>query len=62
MPHHKSLQYLMIVQIFLVIDTQRIVADMSFKTDIKSVRIRQNKIIVALYNKVFVLDLFSMEI
>jgi len=52
----------MIVQIFLVIDTQRIVADMSFKTDIKSVRIRQNKIIVALYNKVFVLDLFSMEI
>lgn len=35
---------------------------MSFQSNIMQVRIRQNKIIVALRNKVFVVDLFSMEI
>ena len=35
---------------------------MSFQSNIMQVRIRQKKIIVALRNKVFVVDLFSMEI
>ena len=37
-------------------------ADLSFKSSIKSVCIRQNKIVVALYNKVFIVDLFTMQI
>ena len=37
-------------------------ADLTFKTSIKSVSIRQNKIIVALFNKVFIVDLFTMQI
>ena len=35
---------------------------MSFQSKIMQVRIRQNKVIVALKNKVFVVDLFTMEI
>jgi hypothetical protein len=46
----------------LLVDTQRIVADLSFKSSIKSVCIRQNKIVVALSNKVFIVDLFTMQI
>ncbi len=44
------------------IDTQRIVADLTFKSNIKNICISQNKMIVALYNKVFIVDLFSMQI
>lgn len=35
---------------------------MSFKTTIKGVKIRQQKIVVQLYNKVFLINLFTMEI
>jgi hypothetical protein len=43
-------------------ETQKIIADLSFQSIIKAVKIRQNKIVVALYNKVFLIDLFTMEI
>ncbi len=46
----------------LYIDTQRIIADMSFKSNIMQVKIRQGKIIVALHNKAYVINLFNMEI
>lgn len=35
---------------------------MSFQSNIMQVKIRQGKIVVALRNKVFMVDLFSMEI
>lgn len=43
-------------------DAQRIIADLAFKSSIKCIVIRQKKIVVALYNKVFVIGLFSMEV
>jgi hypothetical protein len=44
------------------IEAQKIIADISFLSNIKQVKIRQNKIVVALYNKVFLVDLFTMEV
>ena len=41
-------------------DTQRIIADMGFKSDIMSVKIRQGKIVVALTNKTYIVNLFTM--
>lgn len=35
---------------------------MSFKSNIMQVKIRQGKIIVALHNKAYVVDLFKMDI
>lgn len=44
------------------VGTQRIIADMGFKSNIMQVKIRQGKIIVALLNKAYVVNLFTMEI
>lgn len=44
------------------LDTQRIIADMSFKSNIMQVKIRQGKIVVALHNKSYIINLFNMEI
>lgn len=52
----------MTVHFFIIPDTQRIIADMSFKSNIMQVKIRQGKIIVALMSKAYVIDLFAMEI
>lgn len=49
-------------RVFFNSGTQKIIADLTFNSKIKQVRISQNKIVVALYNKVFLVDLFSMEI
>lgn len=49
-----------IVMVF--VGTQRIIADMGFKSNIMQVKIRQGKIIVALLNKAYVVNLFTMEI
>lgn len=43
-------------------ETQKIIAELSFQSAIKQVRIRQSKIVVALKSKVFMVDLFNMEI
>jgi hypothetical protein len=43
-------------------ETQKIIADMNFCSKIKQLKIRLNKIVVALYNKVFLINLFSLEI
>lgn len=52
----------MIVFSFLILETQRIIADMSFKSNIMQVKIRQGKIVVALHNKAYVINLFNIEI
>lgn len=52
----------MTVRNSLILDTQRIIADMSFKSNIMQVKIRQGKIIIALMNKAYVVNLFTMEI
>lgn len=52
----------MIVHFLLQLDTQRIIADLSFKSNIMQVKIRQGKIIVALHNKAYVVNLFTMDI
>ena len=53
-------RYSMIVSFFLFFkETQKIIADMSFCSKIKQIKIRLNKIVVALYNKVFLIDLFK---
>lgn len=43
-------------------EAQKIIADLIFCSKIMQLRIRQNKIVVAVYNKVFLVDLLSMEI
>jgi hypothetical protein len=52
----------MIVSFQLIEDTQRIIADLSFKSNIMSVKIRQGKIVVALSNKAYVINLMTMDI
>ena len=55
-----NLHFSTTVLVLVMVDSQRIIADMSFKTEIKALKIRQGTIVVQLSNKVFLVDLFKM--